>query len=44
MAEIIAELPESVAKPAIQYPGVLEVLLKGGLEDEELLINLRNWM
>jgi hypothetical protein len=44
MAEIIAELPESVARPAIQYPGVMDVLLNGGLEDEQLLINLRNWM
>jgi ribose 5-phosphate isomerase RpiB len=44
MAEIIAELPESVVKPAIQYPGMLETLINGDIQDFELVKNLRKWM
>jgi ribose 5-phosphate isomerase RpiB len=36
MAEIIQNLPEQVVRPALDYPGILEILDIEKIEDEEL--------
>lgn len=43
MAEIVANLPEIVVKPVVQYPGVMDILTKNGLQDIELMSNLSKW-
>ena len=36
LAEIIATLPDEVIKPALEYPGILDLVDLGSIEDEKL--------
>lgn len=44
MAEIILNLPKSIIKPALDYPGVLDFVDVDGLEDQEIKAAINHWV
>jgi len=44
MAEIIRDLPESIVKPTLEYPGVLDVIDLIHLENQEIKSAIYSWL
>jgi len=44
MAEIIRNLPKSIVKPALEFPGVLDLVDVDGLEDQEIKAAINHWV
>jgi ribose 5-phosphate isomerase RpiB len=44
MAEIITGLPESIVKPALNYPGVLHLIDIDNIEDQEIKTAISRWV
>jgi len=44
MVEIINDLPESIIKPALDYPGVLHLIDIDNIEDQEIKTAISRWV
>ena len=44
MTEIIRNLPKSIIKPALEFPGVLDFVYVDGLEDQDIKAAINHWL